>query len=148
ARAPEPWPGHDAEVGLNATVLLSSVDINIPGYRIVRPIGEGGMASVFLAVQESLDREVALKVMSPALAADSEFAGRCLSEGRITAELLLPNLLTIYGIGSYAGVYYLAAEYFRGSTLKERIAEGRLRVAEIRDIASDIASGPDFAHVK
>ena len=48
---------------MNATVLLTAVDINIPGYRILRPIGEGGMASVFLAVQESLDREVALKVI-------------------------------------------------------------------------------------
>ncbi len=133
---------------MNATVLLSSVDINIPGYRILRPIGEGGMASVFLAVQESLDREVALKVMSPALAANSEFASRFISEGRITAKLQHPNLVTIYDIGSHAGVYYLAAEYIPGGTLKERIAEGGLSVAEILDITADIASGLDFAHQK
>ncbi|KAA2285652.1 serine/threonine-protein kinase [Arenimonas fontis] len=133
---------------MNATVLLSSVDIDIPGYRIVRPIGEGGMASVFLAVQESLDREVALKVMSPALAANAEFAGRFLSEGRITAKLQHPNLVTIYDIGSHAGIYYLAAEYIPGGTLKERIAEGGLSVAEILDIAADVAGGLDFAHQK
>ena len=63
---------------MNATVLLTSVDIDIPGYRILRPIGEGGMASVFLAIQESLEREVALKVMSPALASNAEFARRFL----------------------------------------------------------------------
>jgi hypothetical protein len=133
---------------LNATVLLTSVDINIPGYRILRPIGEGGMASVFLAVQESLDREVALKVMSPALAANAEFAGRFVVEGKITAKLQHPNLVTVHDIGSHNGVYYLAAEYVPGGTLKERIAEGGLSVAHALDIATDIAQGLDFAHEK
>ncbi len=133
---------------MNATVLLTSVDINIPGYRIVRPIGEGGMASVFLAVQESLDREVALKVMSPALAANAEFAGRFLTEGKITAKLQHPNLVTVYDIGSHAGIYYLAAEYIPGGTLRERIAQGGLSVAQMLDIAADIAHGLDFAHSK
>ena len=93
---------------MNATVLLTSVDINIPGYRILRPIGEGGMASVFLAVQESLDREVALKVMAPALAANAEFAHRFLTEGKITAKLQHPNLVTVHDIGNHGNVYYLA----------------------------------------
>lgn len=133
---------------MNATVLLTSVDINIPGYRILRPIGEGGMASVFLAVQESLDREVALKVMSPMLAANAEFASRFVVEGKITARLQHPNLVTVYDIGSHNGVYYLAAEYIPGGTLKERLAEGGLSVAQILDIATDIAQGLDFAHSK
>jgi hypothetical protein len=133
---------------VNATVLLTAVDINIPGYRILRPIGEGGMASVFLAVQESLDREVALKVMSPALAANSEFSSRFLTEGKITAKLQHPNLVTVYDIGTHAGVYYLAAEYIPGGTLKDRISEGGLSMAEILDIIADIALGLDFAHQK
>jgi serine/threonine protein kinase len=133
---------------LNATVLLTSVDINIPGYRILRPIGEGGMASVFLAVQESLDREVALKVMSPILAANAEFASRFVVEGKITAKLQHPNLVTVYDIGSHSGVYYLAAEYIPGGTLKEKVAEGGLSVGQILDIATDIAQGLDFAHSK
>jgi serine/threonine-protein kinase PpkA len=133
---------------MNATVLLKSVDIDIPGYKILRPIGEGGMASVFLATQLSLDREVALKVMSPALAANSEFASRFLIEGKITAKLQHPNLVTVYDIGSHGGVYYLAAEYIPGGTLKERITEGGLSPAEILDIISDIAMGLDFAHQK
>lgn len=133
---------------MNATVLLTSVDINIPGYRILRPIGEGGMASVFLAVQESLDREVALKVMSPVLAANAEFASRFVVEGKITAKLQHPNLVTVYDIGSHNGVYYLAAEYIPGGTLKEKLAEGGLSVAQILDIATDIAQGLDFAHSK
>ena len=133
---------------MNATVLLTSVDINIPGYRIIKPIGEGGMASVFLATQLSLDREVALKVMSPVLASNSEFASRFLIEGKITAKLQHPNLVTVYDIGTHNGVYYLAAEYIPAGTLKERIGEGGLSVAEILDIASDIAMGLDFAHQK
>ncbi len=133
---------------MNATVLLTSVDINIPGYTILKPIGEGGMASVFLAVQKSLDREVALKVMSPVLAANAEFASRFLIEGKITAKLQHPNLVTVYDIGSHNGIYYLAAEYIPGGTLKERLAEGGLSVAEMLDITSDIAHGLDFAHQK
>lgn len=133
---------------MNATVLLTAVDINIPGYRILRPIGEGGMASVFLAVQESLDREVALKVMSPVLAANSEFSSRFLTEGKITAKLQHPNLVTVYDIGAHNGVYYLAAEYIPGGTLKDRVDEGGLSLAEVLDIIADIALGLDFAHQK
>ncbi len=133
---------------MNATVLLKSVDIDIPGYTILRPIGEGGMASVFLAVQKSLEREVALKVMSPALASNAEFASRFLIEGKITAKLQHPNLVTVYDIGTHNGIYYLAAEYIPGGTLKERITEGGLSVAETLDVISDIAQGLDFAHQK
>jgi serine/threonine-protein kinase PpkA len=132
---------------VNSTILLRSVDIRIPGYRILRPIGEGGMASVFLAVQESLDREVALKVMAPALAANAEFTDRFLKEGRITAKLSHPNLVTVFDIGSYGTVYYLAAEFIPGGTLRERIQSG-LSVAEALDIACDVARGLDFAHQK
>jgi len=132
----------------SSTVLLHSVDIAIPGYRILRPIGEGGMASVFLAVQESLDREVALKVMAPALAANSEFTDRFLKEGRITAKLQHQNLVTVYDIGTHSGIYYLAAEYIPGGTLKDRITAGGLTTGEILDIAVDVARGLDFAHGK
>jgi len=75
--------------------------VNIPGYRVMQPLGIGGMASVYLAVQESLDREVALKVMAPALAANQEFADRFLKEGRITARLSHPNLVTVFDIGRH-----------------------------------------------
>lgn len=132
---------------MSATVLLKSVDIHIPGYRILRPLGEGGMASVFLAVQESLDREVALKIMAPALAANSEFTERFLKEGRITAKLNHPNLVTVFDIGSHGSVYYLAAEFIPGGTLREKINAG-LSIAETLDIVCDVARGLHFAHQK
>ena len=132
---------------MTSTILLKSVDIHIPGYRILRPLGEGGMASVFLAVQESLDREVALKVMAPALAANAEFTDRFLKEGKITAKLAHPNLVTVFDIGSHGTVYYLATEFIPGGTLREKIGAG-LSVAEALDITCDVARGLDFAHAK
>lgn len=113
----------------------------------MHPIGEGGMASVFLALQESLDREVALKVMAPALAANSEFTDRFLKEGRITAKLSHPNLVTVFDIGSHGTVYYLAAEYIPGGTLREKVNAG-LSIAETLDIICDVARGLHFAHNK
>ncbi len=132
---------------MNSTVVLSPVDIHIPGYRILRPLGEGGMASVYLAVQESLDREVALKVMAAALVANPEFTERFIKEGRITAQLSHPNLVTVYDIGSHGSIYYLAAEFISGGTLKDRIGNG-MSVAEVLDVACDVARGLEYAHKK
>ena len=133
---------------MNSTVLLQAVDIAIPGYRILRTLGQGGMASVFLAVQESLDREVALKVMAPALAANPEFAERFLKEGKLTAKLQHPNVVTIHDIGVHNGIYYLSAEFIPRGTLKERITETGLSVGEALNVLSDIAHGLDYAHEK
>jgi serine/threonine-protein kinase PpkA len=85
--------------------------------------------------------------MAPALAANSEFTERFLKEGRITAKLSHPNLVTVFDIGSHGTVYYLAAEFIPGGTLRERIQAG-LSVAEALDIACDVARGLDFAHQK
>ncbi|MDW8479748.1 MAG: serine/threonine-protein kinase [Xanthomonadales bacterium] len=122
--------------------------VEIPGYRILRPLGQGGMAAVYLAVQESLDREVALKVLVPGLAADQSFCERFLKEGRITAKLQHPNLVTVHDIGCHGEIYYLAAEYIPGGTLRDRLAKGALPVAEALDVAIDVARGLDYAHSK
>jgi serine/threonine-protein kinase PpkA len=132
---------------VSATIIHSNGGLQVPGYRILRPLGAGGMASVYLAVQESLDREVALKVMSPQLAADREFTERFLKEGRITAKLSHRNLVTVFDIGSHQGLYYLAAEYIAGGTLSERIRDG-LSVPQILDIVAEVARGLHFAHEK
>ncbi|HRQ64396.1 MAG TPA: serine/threonine-protein kinase [Xanthomonadaceae bacterium] len=124
-----------------------SADVHVPGYRILKPIGQGGMASVYLAVQESLDREVALKVMSPSLASDASFCDRFIKEGRITAKLSHPNLVTVFDIGSHGSTYYLAAEFIPGGTLRDRMGEG-ISVAEAIEITCDVAQGLDFAHAK
>ena len=120
--------------------------VQIPGYKLLRTLGEGGMATVYLAVQESLDREVALKVMSPVLAANESFCEQFMKEGRITAKLTHPHLMTVHDIGSYNGVYYLASEFLPAGTLRERM-DG-LSTAEALEIARDIASGLAYAHEK
>jgi serine/threonine-protein kinase PpkA len=127
------------------TVVTEAVEI--PGYRIVKAIGVGGMASVYLAVQESLDREVALKVMAPTLAENAEFADRFLKEGRLCAKLSHPNLVTVYDIGQYGQVYYLAQEYIPGGTLREKMNAG-MTVPEILDVVRDVAQGLAYAHEK
>lgn len=126
---------------------MSSETPIVPGYKIIKPLGEGGMASVFLALQESLDREVALKVMAPALAANREFTERFLKEGRITARLSHPNLVTVFDIGQAGTVYYLAAEFIPGGTLHDRAQNG-MSVGEILAATCDVALGLHYAHEK
>ena len=92
-------------------------DVQIPGYKLIRKLGEGGMATVYLATQESLDREVALKVMAPVLAANPTFCEQFMKEGRITAKLTHPHLMTVHDIGMDRGVYYLASEFLPAGTL-------------------------------
>ena len=118
--------------------------VNVPGYKLVQKIGEGGMATVYLAVQESLDREVALKIMSPALAANETFREQFMKEGRIAAKLTHPHLMTVHDIGSDNDVYYLASEYLPAGTLRDRMR--RLSVAEVLEIVRDVASGLSYAH--
>lgn len=121
-------------------------NVEVPGYELLRQLGEGGMATVYLALQVSLDREVALKVMSPLLAANQSFCEQFMKEGRIAARLTHPHLMTVHDIGNKNGVYYLASEYLPAGTLRERM--GDLSVAEILGIACDVASGLSFAHEK
>ena len=122
-------------------------NVQIPGYRLLRTLGEGGMATVYLATQESLEREVALKVMAPALAANASFCEQFIKEGRITAKLSHTHLVTVHDIGSHQGVYYLASEYLPAGTLRDRLQRG-LTIGEALDIARDIASGLAYAHNK
>lgn len=119
--------------------------IQIPGYRIEEPIGSGAMASVHLAIQESLERQVALKIMAAALGADTSFCKRFLKEGRIIAQLSHPHIITIYDIGVFQDHYYMAMEYLAGGSLKERLLS-ELSVEECLTILEQIAKPLGYAH--
>ena len=123
------------------------MNIVIPGYDIEGEIGEGAMASVYLATQRSLERKVALKVMAAALAADPSFCERFLREGKTLARLSHPHMVTIHDIGNVGELYYMAMEYLPNGTLKERIAAGMTPeqgVTLIRQIASALG----YAHAQ
>ncbi len=92
----------------------------IPGYRILHPLGRGGMASVYLALQESVEREVALKIMAPQLSADPTFGDRFLREARIAAKLHHRHVVSIYDVGVYNGFHYCTMEYLPGGPVMKR----------------------------
>jgi serine/threonine-protein kinase PpkA len=115
----------------------------IPGYRIERLIGKGGMASVYLAIQESLGRPVALKVLSDP--ESPEFSKRFINEGRIIAGLSHTNIITVHDVGIAHGQHYLSMEYVEGGDLRSRIAQGMTADVAL-DIVGKIASCLDFAH--
>ena len=123
-------------------------DLQIPGYRILRELGRGGMASVYLAEQESIEREVALKVMLPALAAsDPSFSMRFVREAKIVARLAHPHITAVYDVGVAGPYHYFSMEYVTGGDLKSRIREGMMPKLSFA-IARQIASALAFAHTK
>jgi serine/threonine-protein kinase PpkA len=117
----------------------------IPGYRIEKVLGKGAMSTVYLAVQESLDRRVALKVLTPKLATDPTFNKRFVKEGRIIAKLAHPHIVTIHDTGSYQDHSYIAMEYLEAGSLKERIKAG-LTPERAVDYLCQIAQALSYAH--
>lgn len=117
-------------------------------YRLVRPLGSGGMADVFLAHDSILDRDVALKVMSTRYASDEEFVERFRREAQSAAALSHPNIVSIFDRGaSEDGTYYIAMEYLPGGTLKDRIMrKGALPARTAAAVALQIAEALQAAH--
>ena len=99
------------------------------------------MATVYLALQESLDREVVLKTMNPSNTESTDFLERFLNEGRIVASLRHPHIITIYDIGSTGDLVWIAMEYVEGGDLKSRLCDAGFDCS--LSIPS-ITSGKDF----
>lgn len=118
--------------------------MEIAGYRIVRTLGRGGMATVYLAEQESVQREVALKVMSTALLGDEQFGERFLREARIAARLRHPNVVQIHDVGISGQYHYIAMEYLPGGPVLRRAGEPRTAGFSLR-VAAQIAGALDYA---
>lgn len=121
--------------------------ISIPGYRIIRELGRGGMATVWLAVQESVDREVALKLLSPQLLVDPTFGERFQREARIAARLHHRHIVAVYDVGVYQNIHYTAMEYLSGGPVmpdRTQSIEPRRALRCIREVAEAL----DYAHAK
>jgi len=120
--------------------------IDIPGYSIKREIGAGGMATVHLALQTSLDREVALKVMSPSLAADPAFSKRFLQEARMLASLAHPNIVAVYDVGVTATqLHYFSMQYLPRGDFAARVRHG-IDERELTQTVAGVAKALGYAH--
>ena len=118
-----------------------------PQYDVVRQLGAGGMGSVFLARDATLDRPVAVKVISPELSASKTFRDRFLQEARTVAKLRHPNIVAVYAAGESAGLLYFVMEYVEGESLRDLLdREGRCEPERARRILRDLASALAYAH--
>jgi serine/threonine-protein kinase PpkA len=121
--------------------------IEIPGYHIRSQLGRGGMATVYLATQESVQRDVALKVMSPTLLADPDFGERFLREARIAAKLHHRNVVGVHDVGRVGDYHYIAMEYLGGGTVLSDDGKARPVTFALR-VVREIATALNYAHAK
>ncbi|MDR7089176.1 bifunctional serine/threonine-protein kinase/formylglycine-generating enzyme family protein [Cellvibrio fibrivorans] len=121
--------------------------MHIPGYRVIRKINQGGMSTVYLAIQISVGRVVALKVMNPQLNSDPAFSERFQREATIVGQLSHPNIVAIYDIGRHEDLNYIAMDYLPNGSVHDKMSTG-LSGEEVLRITREIASALDHAHEK
>ncbi len=126
---------------------LDLVGSTLSNYKITEKLGSGGMATVYKAHELSLNRIVALKVLSAKLADDVEFIKRFQREAQAAAKLNHPNIVQIYAIGEEKGIHFFAMEYTKGSTLSEILKEQKTLSPESAvSFIKQIALGLSVAH--
>ncbi|MGH9148474.1 MAG: protein kinase domain-containing protein, partial [Vicinamibacterales bacterium] len=117
-------------------------------FRIDGLLGKGGMASVYDAYEEPLDRVVALKVLPPAFVHDETFAKRFKQEARIVARLEHAHIVPIYASGIDAGIPWISMRLLRGGSLASVLAGDRLDIDQITKILRGVAEALDYAHAR
>jgi tRNA A-37 threonylcarbamoyl transferase component Bud32 len=120
-------------------------------YRVLEPLGRGGMAEVYKGYHPLLDRYVAIKVLHSHFSADAQFAERFQREAATVAKLRHPHIVQVYDFGLHDGVSYMAMEFIAGLTLKERLSALRtnsqpMTITEAVGITREVASALDHAH--
>lgn len=116
-------------------------------YEIIKSIGEGGMANVYLGYDEILDRNVAIKVLRGDLSNDEKFVRRFQREALSASSLSHPNIVEMYDVGEDNGLYYIIMEYVDGKTLKQLLKRrGNLTLSEAIDIMLQLTDGMAHAH--
>ncbi|MFH2008014.1 MAG: protein kinase [bacterium] len=136
---PDPESAQDSSTGIGPGVLVGN-------YRVLRLLGQGGMGEVYLCRDVQLGRKVALKVVRQHLLGDRKSQEQFLQEARVTARFSHPHIVTVYGVGEHEGSLYVALEYLEGSTLADRLSEGRLGRREALRIGLAIAEALTEAH--
>ena len=118
-------------------------------YKVVRKLGTGGMANVYLAEDQELGRRVAIKMLDARHSQDEQFVERFRREAKNAAGLSHPNIVSIYDRGEAEGTYYIAMEYLDGRSLKELVlARGPLPIADAISFTRDVLVALRFAHRK
>lgn len=138
----------------NPSATTSTTDLTgatLGSYRVLSAIGRGGMAVVYKGYQSSLDRYVAVKVMSRSLAGEESFVERFQREAAGVAQLRHQNIVQMFDFGVQDDISYMVMEYIQGETLKQRLTrlhdqDERLSLADTVKIIRDIAAALDYAH--
>ncbi len=137
--------------GVSEDISAARADVSpgdkIAGYRLEEQIGQGGMAVVYRAHDERLDRRVALKVLAPGLAADTAFRTRFIRESRAAAAVDHPNIIPIYDAGDAGGFLFISMRYVQGGDVRSLLRDGYgLPPARAWHIVSQVAAALDAAH--
>ncbi len=145
--------GQDDELHLreNAFMLVSLQGQNLEKYRVLEPLGRGGMAQVYRAYHPQLDRYVAIKVLRSDLVEEKEFLTRFQREAQSVANLRHPNIVQIHDFDVQDDVYFMVMELLEGDTLKTQLIQYRanekhLAWGEIARIMLDVLAGLEYAH--
>jgi DNA-binding beta-propeller fold protein YncE/tRNA A-37 threonylcarbamoyl transferase component Bud32 len=126
-----------------------AIGSRIAGYRLEERVGRGGMAIVYRAYEARLDRDVALKILAPALARDDAFRRRFIRESRIAAAVDHPNIIPVFDAGEADGVLFIAMRFVHGRDVRTLLdAAGRLSPGRVTDIIAQVASALDAAHAR
>jgi serine/threonine-protein kinase len=139
-------PAIAANPSLIANTADSILQRQIGPYRILSPLGAGGMGEVFLAHDTRLGRKVALKLLPDYFTRDEQRVRRFQQEARAASALNHPNIITIYEIGESEGRHFIVAEFVEGETLRQTMAKGRSSLTEAIDIGMQAAGALAAAH--
>jgi eukaryotic-like serine/threonine-protein kinase len=115
-------------------------------YKILDPIGAGGMGEVWLAEDTRLGRKLALKILPTEFTADASRLARFEQEARAASALNHPNIITIYDIGDSGGIHFIATEFIEGRTLRHRLSPAQMQLSEALEITIQIAGALQAAH--
>jgi len=123
------------KIGSHVPYIVEPGIPKLEAYEIISEIGRGGMAVVYEAIEKSLNRTVALKVLSRELSRDTELTNRFVHEAQAAARISHPNIVQIYSIGQERGIYYFAMEYVRGKSVEQMLGqEKRIPLLKCIDI--------------
>jgi serine/threonine protein kinase len=141
------WNDSSIKAQTLQTIDMSSlIGQALDHYRIIERIGQGGMATVYLAVDTRSQEEVALKVLSPTMTSDRRFVKRFRREAQLVSQLKHENIVPVLAYGQYKGTIYIVMPLIRGETMHQRIARGAISGEESTRWIGQLADALAFAH--